>query len=61
LSCFTWHEYNGIWKKGKDTIMIYDNYEVVENDMKITYRKNNKKKYQISFFTDKILNSRIRK
>jgi hypothetical protein len=53
MSCFTWHQYKGTWKKEKDTILFYDNYEVVENDMRVTYNKNNKQKYRISFFTDK--------
>ncbi|HTD97810.1 MAG TPA: hypothetical protein VK668_00920 [Mucilaginibacter sp.] len=53
MSCFTWREYKGNWKKEKDTILFYDNYEVVENNMKVTYKKSNKRKYHINFFTDK--------
>jgi len=52
-SCFTWQRYKGTWKKEKDTILFYDNYEVVENDMSVTYKKGNKQKYSINFFTDK--------
>ncbi|NCD71574.1 hypothetical protein [Mucilaginibacter agri] len=53
VSCFTWQEYKGIWKKCKDTILFYDNYEVVENDLRVTYEKNSERKYHIHLFTDK--------
>jgi hypothetical protein len=53
VSCFTWQEYKGTWKKSKDTILFYDNYEVVENDVRVIYKKNNEHKYHIHFFTDK--------
>ncbi|MBS1503855.1 MAG: hypothetical protein JST32_17430 [Bacteroidetes bacterium] len=53
VSCFTWHEYKGSWKKVIDTIRFYDNYEVVENDTRTTYKNNNKQVYHIGFSTDK--------
>ena len=53
VSCFTWQEHKGAWKKSKDTILFYDNYEVVENDVRVTFKKNSEHKYQIHFFTDK--------
>lgn len=53
VSCFTWQEHKGTWKKSKDTILFYDNYEVVENDVKVIYQKNNEHTYHINFLTDK--------
>lgn len=52
-SCFTWSQYKGTWKKEKDTIQFYDNYEIFENDMRVTYKKDNKQEYHINFFTDR--------
>jgi len=53
VSCFTWHQYKGTWKKVEDTVLFYDNYEVVENDMRAAYKKDGKQRYHISFSTDK--------
>lgn len=53
VSCFTWQEYKGTWKKSKDTIVFYDNYEITENDIRVTYKKDSEHKYHIHFFTDK--------
>ena len=53
ISCFTWHQYKGTWKKVKDTILFHDNYEVIETDMRATYKKDNKPRYIINFLTDK--------
>jgi len=53
VSCFTWHEYKGSWKKPSDTIRFYDSYEVVENDSRIIYKNNNEQSYNIGFSTDK--------
>lgn len=53
VSCFTWQEYKGTWKKLKDTILFYDNYEVDENDVRVTYKRNGEHKYHIYFTTDK--------
>ena len=53
VSCFTWQEYKGTWKKSKDTILFYYNYEIAENDMRVTYKKNSEHKYNIHFSTDK--------
>lgn len=52
VSCLTWHGYKGIWKKEKDTLFFYDNYEVVENDMRITYNRDTRRSFRISFKTD---------
>jgi hypothetical protein len=53
VSCFTWHEYKGSWGKNTDTIRFYDNYEVLENDILATYKKNNNQVYHISLSTDR--------
>ncbi|GAB2833023.1 hypothetical protein [Ferruginibacter profundus] len=53
VSCFTWHSYKGTWKKYKDTLLFYDNYQVDENDTKATYNKGSKQEFLITFKTDK--------
>lgn len=55
MSCFTWHSYKGTWKRDKDTIFFYDNYEVDELDTRATYKKDSKKEFVITFKTDKNL------
>ncbi|MFD1258719.1 hypothetical protein ACFQ3S_18070 [Mucilaginibacter terrae] len=61
VSCFTWRKYKGTWKKSRDTVLFYDNFEVVENDVRVIYKKNNEPIYHIRFFTDKNseLNNRV--
>ena len=53
VSCFTWHSYKGTWKKSNDTLLLYDNYQVEENDTKATYKKNTRQEFVITFKTDK--------
>jgi len=53
VSCFTWHSYKGTWKKNKDTLFFYDDYQVEENDIKATYKRDIKKEFEITFKTDK--------
>jgi hypothetical protein len=52
-SCHTWHSYKGTWKKNNDTLFFYDNYEVEENDIKATYKRNSGQEFVITFKTDK--------
>lgn len=52
VSCFTWHSYIGTWKRDKDTIFFYDNYQVDELDTRATYKKDSKKEFVITFSTD---------
>jgi hypothetical protein len=58
ISCFTWHHYEGTWKKEKDTLLFSDNYEIVENDTRSTYCKDSRPSFFIAFKTDK--NSELR-
>ena len=53
LSCFTWHSYKGTWKKNSDTLLFYDNYQVEENDTKVTYQNGSRQEFVINFKTDK--------
>jgi len=53
VSCFTWHSYKGTWKKNNDTLLFYDNYQVEENDTKVTYQNGSRQEFVINFKTDK--------
>ncbi len=53
FSCFTWGEYKGTWKRSKDTVLFYNNYGVIQNDVSVTYNRDKEHMYHISFFTDK--------
>ena len=53
MSCLTWHSCKGTWKKNDDTILFYDNYQVEENDTKVTYKRGSRQKFVITFKTDK--------
>jgi len=60
VSCLTWREYNGTWKRENDTIIFFDQYDVMENDVKFTFQNNpNNEKFKIYFATDK--NSELKK
>lgn len=53
ISCLTWRSYKGTWKKDNDTLFFYDKYEVEENDIKATYKKDSRQRFIITFKTDK--------
>lgn len=53
VSCFTWHQYKGTWKKEMDTVFFYDHYEIAENDTRAIYKKDSRKSFFISFKTDR--------
>ncbi|MBL4643648.1 MAG: hypothetical protein JKY44_08675, partial [Flavobacteriaceae bacterium] len=54
ISCLSWQEYNGTWKRRNDTIIFSDQYEVMENNVRFTFSNDKKeKKYQLKFKTDK--------
>jgi hypothetical protein len=52
-SCLTWHGYKGTWGIEKDTLVFLDRYEVMENDVQVSYQKNITSAFLISFKTDK--------
>jgi hypothetical protein len=52
-SCFTWHHYDGTWKKDKDSLFFFDNYQVEERDTRVKYKKGPRQEFVISFKTDK--------
>jgi len=52
LSCFTWHEIKGKWKKEKNIYTFLSEYQVTENDTRLTFGKNSAKKYFLKFRTD---------
>ncbi|MEO9954578.1 hypothetical protein [Nonlabens sp.] len=54
VSCLTWRELNGKWKKRNDTIFFYDQYEVYERDVRFKFSNNNQNKfYHLKFKTDR--------
>ena len=53
ISCFTWHDYKGTWKKEKDTLFFSDQYEIKEEDTKASYKNEARQSFLISFKTDK--------
>ena len=53
VSCFTWHSYKGTWKRNNDTLLFYDNYQVEENEAKVTYKRGSRQEFVITFKTDK--------
>lgn len=53
ISCFTWHEIKGKWKKQKNIYTFLSQYEVIENGTRFTFSKDSTKKYLLKFRTDK--------
>jgi len=53
VSCFTWKEIKGNWKKEKNIYTFSSQYEVKENDTRFTFSKDETKKYFLKFRTDK--------
>gem|GEM_PF-872688 len=53
VSCFTWKEIKGNWKKEKNIYTFSSQYEVKENDTRFTFNKDETKKYFLKFRTDK--------
>lgn len=53
VSCFTWKEIEGKWKKEKNIYTFSSQYELIENDTKFTFRNDTTKKYFLKFRTDK--------
>ena len=53
LSCFTWHEIKGKWKKEKNIYTFLSEYQVTENDTRFTFGENSAKRYFLKFRTDK--------
>mgnify|MGYP006177831171 CR=1 FL=1 len=52
-SCFTWHEIEGKWKKENNIYTFLSQYEVSENNTRLTFGKDLTKKYLLKFRTDK--------
>lgn len=53
LSCFTWKEIKGNWKRKKNIYTFLSQYDVKENDTRFTFSKDSTKKYFLKFRTDK--------
>jgi hypothetical protein len=53
VSCFTWKEIKGNWKKKKNIYTFSSQYEVKENDTRFTFSQDTTKKYLLKFRTDK--------
>jgi len=52
-SCFLWRSFTGTWKKDNDTLYFSDEYQIVQDDVTTTYRKNKRQSFLIDFHTDK--------
>lgn len=53
VSCSTWHEIKGKWKKENNVYTFLSEYQVTENDTRLNFSKNSTKKYLLKFTTDK--------
>lgn len=53
ISCSTWQEIRGKWKREKNIYTFLSQYEVTENDTRFTFSKDSTKKYLLKFKTDK--------
>lgn len=53
MSCFTWHEIKGKWKKEKNVYTFLSQYEVTENDTRFNFSDDSNKRYLLKFRTDK--------
>lgn len=51
-SCFLWRSFEGTWKKDNDTLYFSDEYQLDQDDVTATYRKNNRQSFFIDFRTD---------
>ena len=53
VSCFTWKEIKGNWKKKKNIYTFSSQYEVKENDTRFSFSQDTAKRYLLKFRTDK--------
>ncbi|MFB3387145.1 hypothetical protein [Flavobacterium sp. LAR06] len=53
VSCFTWREVKGKWKKEKNIYTFINQYEIIENDIKFTFKRDPAEKYVLKFKTDR--------
>ena len=53
VSCFTWKEIKGNWKKKKNIYTFSSQYGVKENDTRFAFSQDTTKKYFLKFRTDK--------
>jgi hypothetical protein len=53
ISCSTWREYNGTWKRKNDTIIFSDQYEISESDARFDFsNRKDENNYLLKFKTD---------
>jgi hypothetical protein len=63
INCLTWSHYSGTWKQNVDTLFFFDEHQVIEDCMKVTYLKDTSKYFTIKFKTDKnseLVNNKIK-
>jgi hypothetical protein len=53
VSCLTWLDYKGTWRREKDTLFFGDHYEVKESGVKATYKRDSMQSFRFSFKTDR--------
>jgi len=52
-SCFLWRSLEGTWKKNNDTLYFSDEYQIDQDDVTSSYRKNKRQSFFLDFRTDK--------
>lgn len=53
VSCLTWKEVKGKWKKQNELYMFFSQYEIVENDTRFFLKQDSNNRYLFRFKTDK--------
>jgi len=53
ISCSTWRHHEGTWENQNDTIIFHNQYQVVENDVRVKFSKDENEYYLLNFTTDR--------
>lgn len=61
MSCFTWQEIKGKWKREKNVYTFLSQYEVKEEDTRLVFNSDSQKRFLLKFRTDKNSELKTRK
>lgn len=53
IGCKPWYVWKGTWNKKEDTLLLTDNYELEEDNVRVNYQKDSSASFRIHFKTDK--------
>jgi len=53
MSCFTWQEIKGIWKREKNVYTFLSQYEVEEEDTRLVFNSDPQERFLLKFRTDR--------